>query len=458
MREYELIIDEALQNGLSPLDKITFNAQVLDECLGFKCFRSGLGLYEPLENPLTTIDFEYNWPFPQVVSGEGYRFLIIRESDRDTCYIIEDDLTPTWIGELVAAIVGWGTLVEVADFGEYAIMVNGVAYVYWDVTTSTWQLSPASATIPLMRTICNFKGQAVGGNITSAWHDCDETFYIWSKIGSLDFTPEQDNTAGYRRCPFGGEVLNVRRLGDHVIGYSSKGITRMSPVGEPAVTFSFHELDGVGLVNQGAVAGNYGRHVYVGTDYRLKTITSEGIKDLGYKLFMEELKGEDIIVTYNQLNDEFYIGNSSKTYLYTLSGLTEVPQHPSAVWSASGESYMIPDAEDDFEPMIATAPFDMGYRGRKHLVSIESDLVIVDRPQAAADYYTSPISYGTTPFKPMNNEGIAFIGVSGNAFRARIKFDPTYDGSTLSYIKVRYKMEDLRGIRGVYAPSPRGQS
>jgi hypothetical protein len=461
MREYELIIEDAFRNGLTPFEHISFNQQLLTECLGFRVGKIGLELYEQKESPLSAaLDLSYDWPFPQVVEGERYRFLIIRDSEiyhEDVVYLINDDSSVTYVTSVDELTYGVGELMELADFGLYAIMTNGVVMLYWDTVTSTWTVITSSTTIPMLRTICNFRGQAVGGGVLSTWHDCDETFYIWSKIGEIDFTPEQDNLAGFRRCPFGGSVYHTRQLGGHVIGYSSKGITKLSPVSEPVVTFGFSELEDIGLVNKGAIDGSLKRHIYVDEQYNLKSVNEEGIQDLGYKNFMEDLKGSDIIVKYDRLKGDFYIGNETKTFLLSPNGLSEIPQHPSALWSVNGETYMLPATEDDFEALVVTSPFDMGYAGQKTVFVIESDVFPVLSPMAAVDYYLNPVSYGTTDFKPLNNQGAASVIASGNAFAVRLKFDPTYDGTVLSRIKVRYKMSDLRSIRGVYAPPPRGQ-
>jgi len=84
--------------------------------------------------------------------------------------------------------------------------------IYWNTISNAWHKIVTSPTIPMMRTVCNFKGQAVGGGVLSPWYDCDETFYVWSKIGSIDFTPDQDNESGYRRCPYGGKYLMLDEL------------------------------------------------------------------------------------------------------------------------------------------------------------------------------------------------------------------------------------------------------
>ncbi|MBU2249635.1 MAG: hypothetical protein KKD77_23005 [Gammaproteobacteria bacterium] len=466
MREFELVIDEALRKGLSPEEKVPFNTQVLANCLGFRCGKAGLEAYETLDNPLPiTVDMFYDWPFPQFIAGKGYGILVIRDTvnqEDDVYSVSEDHQTITSIFNVDELTFGKGTPMEVADFGEYIFMTNGVIMIYWDPALTAWFPTVAVATIPMMRTVCNFKGQAVGGNIVSAWHDCDETFYIWSKIGSMDFTPDENNEAGYRRCPYGGEVYHVRRIGDHVVGYSSKGITLISPVlvspvAESIPTFGFKEISDIGLINRGAMNGNLNRHVYVGEDYILREITSEGIRELGYEHFMKLLAGEDIIVNYDPSKKDFYIGNSTKTFLLSPYGLTEVKQHPSAVWRRNNETNMIPDVADVDSSYLCSEAFDIGYRGQKTIFSIESDIFLGEGIEAGVDYTHDLVNWHNEYYKPINDQGVAAIIASGNAFRFRLRFATINEDARIGYIKARYKMTDLRGIRGVYAPSPRGQ-
>jgi len=143
--------------------------------------------------------------------------------------------------------------------------------------------------------------------------------------------------------------------------------------------------------------------------------------------------------------------------LLSPKGLTEIPQHPSAVWRRNKETYCLPEIVDDYDALIVTSPFDMGYAGQKTVFSMETDILFVKDPEVAVSYYNDVLTFGTTDYVPLNDQNIAAIIVSGNAFDFRLRYDPLYDNSRLSYIVVRYKMTDLRGIRGVYAPAPRGQ-
>ena len=457
MREFELIIDEAFKNGLSPESKLPFNSQFLYRCLGFRCGRAGLERHGALGNPLpVTVDMHYNWPFPQFLTGELYNILVIRDNvlAKDIVYSVNDDHS---VVSLVAS-VNQGTLMEVADFGEYIFMTNGVIIIYWNPALAAWATTTATIAFPMLRTVCNFNGQLVGGNVVSVWHDCDETFYVWSKIGSADFAPWIDNEAGYRRCPYGGEVYHTRKLGDIVVGYSSKGIVAIYPVSSPVPGYGFKEFSNIGVINRGAVGTGLMNHIYVGEDYILREVTKEGVKELGYQSYMEELGNvEDIIVNYDPANEDFYISNSSKTYLLSPNGLTEVMQHPSAVWRRDNESYMLPDAEDLDKPYLCTEVFDMGYKGQKTIFSMESDAMLVTGPEAGIDYANDLTTWHNEFYKPINNMGIAAITTAGNMFRFRLKFSTVDEETVIGYLRARYKMTDLRGIRGVYAPPPRGQ-
>lgn len=477
MREYELIIDEALKKGLSPGREIPSGTDYLWVAKGFRVGRFELEGYVVCnDDPLTgLVDMLYSWPFPQFIQGERYNFLVIRDSvvnNEDKIYVVTDDYTVTHIFDCDELTFGESQLMEVADFGEYAIMTNRAVMIYWSVPLTDWHEIRSSATIPMMGTMCNFKGQIVGGNVRGvwnvvtgvydAWHDCNETFYIWSKIGSADFTPDQGNLAGYRRDPYGGEVYHTRRLGDVVIGYSNKGITKLTPVSDPAPTFKFDELEGVGLINKGAVDGDLNRQVYVGADLILREITREGIKELGYFQYMHSIEGgEDIIVKYDKRLKDFYIGNSKETYLLSPHGLTEVPQHPSAIWSIppwdEDESVMLPTTVDDEYYMIGTGILDMGYRGQKTIFSIETDALLILEPEVAAWWMESFVTMGETKWVPINKQGIAALICSGSDLAVAIRFTTVASTMRLNYIKVRYKMTDLRGIRGVYAPPLRGQ-
>jgi len=474
MREFEYIFDNGLKVGLSPEDNLPSQSQALFDAIGFRCGKVWIEGYECKDDPLPAVfedcavTLHHVWPFPQMLIGKTYHICVIRDpvNAEDGIYLIsEDNLIATHIFSVDVLTFGTGTIMEMADFGEFCVLANGVITVRMDPTFPAWVADIATATMPLLRTVCNFKGQLVGGGVTSDWYDCDEKFYVWSRIGEFNCVPDRKNTAGYRRDPFGGDVYHTRRLGNNVIGYSSKGVTLIFPVEKPAATFGFDELYDKGPINRGAMAFSldYKQHVFVDEELNVCKVTSNGVEVLGYHSFMEQLddEGEDIIVLYDPGDKDFYIGNSKKTYLLSPYGLTEVQQHPSAVWRAEPgrqKTYVCPaTVEDGFEPFIQTSSFDMNYRGHKTIFSVECGAMISEGMQICVGWANDLYTWDYTDWVETSDSGIAPIIINGADFVLMVKFSAVYRITRVSFIKARYKMTDLRGLRGVYAPPPRGQ-
>ena len=453
MREYELKIDEAFEKGLNPLTRSFDGAPYLDECYWFRLANGGLEMFKPFKSPfLVNFNIVKAWPFPQVIQGEKYTLLFNKNEDITEVYIVDEESTT-----LISNTIPHSELFEVADFGLYAIATNGQRYLHLDVGPPiTWEVFTTTTAIPLVRTLINYNGQPVGGGVLSNWYNCDETFYIWGKIGEMDFTPDRRNEAGYRRCPYGGEVMNVRQLGNNIVGYSTKGITLMYPSESPIPTFGFKHMSDVGIINKGAVDGSKFKHVYVGSDYVLRLVTSEGIQELGYSIYMKRLEGQ-ILVIHDKEKDDFYIGDGNHCFLLTSKGMTEVPQNFSALWRFGGEMVAIPDDIEGADGYIISATHDMGYRGQKTVFTIECDATRVEDLRASVDYSNALNDVNSSTLKPVNNQGIASVIASGNQFRFKLRLNPLYTDTKISYLKARYKMTDLRGIRGVYAPPLRGQ-
>ena len=458
MREYYITIDDALRTGLKPEIKVPKNSPVLSECYGYRVGRLGLEGLPGLTNPLPdTVDLSYSWPFPQFLMGEGYRILVVRNSftvEDDVYSLSEDYATATLIFSVDALTYGQGTLMELADFGEYAFMTNGVIMIWWSALLDGWMKETAVTTIPMMRTVCNFKGQMIGGCVESVWYDCDEKSIVWSDIGSANFTLDEKNEAGYRRDLYGGEVYHVKRLGDNVVVYSSKGVTLMSPAG---TTFGFKELHGVGVLNRGAVGGDLNSHAFVDKDFTAWRVTSKGLEKVGYQGYMDNLTNDDVIVTHDQNDNDFYISDGVKTYLLSPKGLTEHPGYTSAVWYDQ-VLYGLPATDEDSTtmPYVKSDVIDMGYGGEKTIFTVEVD---IEGVEVAVEYRSrKKDAFKRTPFKPINDSGIASILVAGVEFRIIVRsleFELLTEGP--DYITVRWKMTDLRGLRGIYAAPPRGQ-
>jgi len=467
VREFYTIIDEALLKGLKPEARIPRNSSYLQECSGFRIGKKAIEGIETLRNPLpSALDVYYDWPFPQFLKQERYKILIVRDSVtnmEDVVYSLDASYTATQIFVIDELTYGKGTLMELADFGSYAFMTNGAIMIYWDVGINDWQEVTVHANIPMMRTVCNFKGQMIGGCVLSDWHSCDEKFIVWSKIGEADFTPYRKNEAGFRRDPFGGEVYHVRRLGNNVVVYSSGGITLMNPVTSPAATFGFKEIHKVGLKNRGAMNGDYRQHVFVDLENTAWHLSEEGLKELGYIEYLEELNSGDNIVNFNSYKGDFYISDGVRSLLLSPNGMTNYPNSVNAIWYDDEGSYGLcglPETPSgSIETLLVSHVIDMGYRGQKTIFSVELGASSMTDAEVAIDWrMNSSVGFQRTNFVPVNLEGIASIIAAGTEFRICVKSSDFARGTAdLDYITARWKMTDLRGLRGIYAAPPRGQ-
>ena len=456
MREYELVIDEALKGGLNSSDDTPTNTQTLTECFGLRLGLSGLEAYKYADNPLL-VQLSYSHPFPQYIQGNTYDFLISRSTADQLLYIYTvSDNTPTLITTIDEKVYGLGGLFTLADFGRYIFLTNGLVSIIYDVTSGAFTTMTYSSTIPLIKHVTNFKGQMFGGNVNSSWYDCNSHYYIWSNIGNLNFTINQQNEAGYRICPFGGEVLGVKLLGDSLIGYSSKGIVEITPVIEPTTSFKFSPIQSTGLLNEGALAGDITKHVFISNDHYLYTITNKGISMLGYRQYMTRLIDDKVVISYDKLNKDFYISDGTTAFLLSPKGLTEIPQTPSTVWSDSNNVYMLPDTLSNPLPYLTTAPFDMGYSGQKTTFVVESDAYGFNSAFAIVNIFNQG-SWKSLNYQQLNDMGVSTNIASSNLFKFTLNFSDITKEFNISRITVRYKMTDLRSIRGVYAPPIRGQ-
>jgi len=457
MREYELEITD-LKKGLRPESRVPVNSNGLIECFGFRCGSYGLEGYEPFSSPVdVTIDLHSNWPFPQVIFNGAYRFLIDRDTTggKDVVYILDVDYEVSETFELPYSTYGTGTLFEVVDFYDYVYITNGLVNIFFDSAYGRWRVGTQVADIPVAHTVCNFKGsQVIGGNISSSWHDCDERSVVWGRIGEMNFTPDKRNTAGFKPVVDGGIVYNTRVFNNSIIVYTSLGVTVMSATESTA--WSWDKLHEVGIVNKGAVGGNDKQHLFVDTENCLWKLSNEGLQRLGYQEFISTLTG-NIIINYESTYGDFYISGSNKCYLLA-NGLSQIPQVPSAVWNDRG-IWCYPDTVSVTLPYLTTDKFDMGYRGSKTIFTIESGIENTDDSYIALDWIANHSqAFQTTPWRLLNKEAIASQIIAGTDFRLLFKCTTADIDSRVDYFKVRYKMTDLRGVRGVYAPPLRGQS
>jgi len=263
------------------------------------------------------------------------------------------------------------------------------------------------------------------------------------------------NEFGMMPMPWQGTVLSIKPLGNNLIVYGDEGITALVPVAEPVPTFGMRHIASTGIASRGAVGGDDSGHVFVDSDGSLWTISSDmSIKRMGYREFFYPMLGNDIVISKEPEEYEYYISDGTDSYVLTSSGLGECYQLITSVEFVGGGAVGMFDTVDsggspDTSGRIVTDILDFSIRGIKTITSL--NLGVSAGVEVALDYrYQSSDSWTRTPFVSTNKEGNAVLRVSALEFRVVIQDDSYLNLDELDYIQVKWQASDKRNIRGGY--------
>jgi len=448
MKEFDFPIAMKLGSGLRPYRSNTRNSDWPITVFNVKASELGLVPFEPVTDRM--VDITYSHPFPQLFIGYQFRLL----ADSAKIYTLDG----SWAKTLRQSGLSTDDIWDFMDFGDYWVLLNGAVIAFYNVSGATYSSMASSSTFPRITTGTAFKGRLVGGNVKTSWHDTDTGSVVWSKIGSVDFTPDKQNTAGYWRTPFDGDVKRVMTLNDVVMVYCENGIVKMTPklIGNTA-TFGFEVITGVGIAAKGGAGGNDKKHVFVDQENFLWRVEGNGqLEKLGYQADMDDLTAANIVVSYDAGRDEFYIADGSTGYLLTQWGLSQVRQVVGSVQYVDGDSAgsYSQASGDDF--LLTTDDLDFGVRGMKTIESLSLGMDDDGTVEARVLYrYDKADSFSNGIWQPVNKEGVVHIGVTAPEFRIALK-SSVYTNVNIDYITAHVKFGDNRYKRGIGGTSNAG--
>ena len=466
MREYSFTIKDL--NGLRVHHKSARNSGGLTGCMNFLPTENGL---LPYKAATSLLDDAYlfdilphkEWPFPQMHHGSVWSLLCFQTK----IYSLDITLDP-WNPTLV---YNFGTMAawdqdntwQIADFHDMVVLTNNAAMLWYNPSTTTWEEISGVTDRPVMGTACNYRGQLIGGNFKEAFHDTDSSFVGWGKIGSFDMTPDAANIAGYKPMPFTGVVRKVLPLNKYIIVYGEGGIVALAP-GEN--TFGHRVLAKYGIMSRDAVYGNDDAHVFIDENGWLRKIGVDlQITELGYQEYFE---GMNYVTNYPSIlfdsnEGDYYISDGDDNYVLTPAGLSEAYQSITSgefIQGAFVGNILLPaDGEEDDlnSSFITTNVYDMGYRARKTVESIEVSFDVAYEANLDDDILcTVSIAYRNKVNEEWsvsagvlcNHEGVARIPCSGVEFMFIVTFND-FTKINLDYITVKYKATDKRFTRGI---------
>ena len=453
MREYEYEIEEHFQNGLRPDESNPTNGPYLVELWNARPSTLGLKPYEATVLPYNSeqsyyiTDHRVIWPFPQVFFTKKYRFV----GTKATMYQVTNGILTSLFG--YDSEERW----DLADFSDYIVAAKDRTKLMVRSISGGWGDTTA---MPKAGTVENMNGQLFLGNLASwsSWTDLTERYLAWSDIGSAAFTLDRRNEAGFREHDFTGPVVEVKKLGNLCVVYGYNGISVFRPVVEPAPTYAYKNIASIGIYNKGAVAGDDKEHCFVGSDGHIYKINEQlEVARSGYQEFILELDNGTVVVLHDPGEGDYYFSDGVRSFILTPKGMCEIFQRISTLTRYNGVKYGVSSDATDTTFLAVTDRMDFGLRGRKTVECIELSASGDGDFSVAIDWRNGPSEVFTrSDWAPVNDQGVATIRISATEFRFAVKCSD-YSDAFLSSAKVRFKMEDMKSIRGVYSPPPRGQ-
>jgi len=480
MREFNFPFQEGLVKGLRAYPNNPYNEQALIDLYNARVGSIGPEGYHNIVNLGSS--FTIAWPFPQVFLGSKYCFIAERTKIHNIGFdsisaslniensdsvldelgeAILDELSEeiTWSGFESLINLPTGGFWDYADFGAFVILSNGSTIAFIDHATDP--ANPAigtmasSSVFPRCRTYCNFKGQIIGGNVQSSWHDCDESSVIWSKIGSADFTPSVSMEAGYKvMSEFTGVVHKVKRFAKGFVIYGANGIVYAEAMDwnlsmYKGLPFGFYEISNVGIPSIKAVSGDDKEHVFVDNLSRIwRWVGQEPPKELGYVEYMEQMDLVDIVVSFDPGKRDYYIADGNKGFLLSPFGLSEIHQLPTSLLHYGGKLYGIAESNNDEGFVLETDVIDFKNRGHKTLVTVELGAENSQPFKLSVGWKSNNTgTFAYSPIKLVNPNGVAYPRVTADDFRIKVT-STSSSGLKFSYMNIRGNMTDIRSVRG----------
>ena len=254
-------------------------------------------------------------------------------------------------------------------------------------------------------------------------------------------------SCGFATMSWRGPVTNMLELGDSVIVYGTDGITSMTPAGKE---YRFDDVASFGVEGY-AVGGGRSEHILIDSDDTMWSITSQGIKKIGYR---QHLIGQqrDRVIVYDPIRDHYYISDGNITFILTRSGLFKTSQVIGDGF-VSDSGFLALCNEINAESRMANfrlSPYNMQINEDKFVSSVHVTGEF-DSGRARV-WYTTRKSKEFKPslWKRINQKGVVNINVNASDFAIEFEMVGNFD---ISQITIYYSVQSKTDLRGPYATS-----
>ena len=520
--EISSVISESMTFGLRKDSRNPRNSVGLTQLVNAKVIsdagRPDLVKFDPIATPvtdsiLTTAGITKTFPFPQLIRGKKVTFLLNNNTiwtvNEGTGAITQLTTYDAYDRPSTKSVTAGG-IWHFMDFYDSWMFFNGTDVIFNDNREEMYGRPNKVFTqsVVTVRTGCDFLGRWIMGGFTSSnfyttewenfWRDWlsrqpvglkfpdapGGNFVSWGIIGGGDMTnlfyldnaikgtvsgahdndrplffeTQRRNEAGFAPMPFQGNVEKCMVLGKNVIVYGEDGIVAMQMAGN---TLGIKKIADFGVADRGAIGGTDKEHVFVDESGYLYRLRENLVPEkLGYQEFFDDMLSNDIAVTYDPGEDEYYICDSSLAFVLTRQGLSEHKYLTTSVVYFNGGAAgifiikgsiqnppFVPLIANDFD--LATDTFDMGLRSLKTIERVSIECTDTTGITVAIDWRhkVSDATFTRTNFNPINDEGDVAFPITAIEFRivlhatnfTLVDIDPL--------IRYHWKVSDKRGIR-----------
>lgn len=500
MKEYSFEIDKQLATGLRRDFRQKKNALNLVECINLEPTSYGLASFAPLKllwtsSQLYNMGIEFKWPFPQLLKlkkftlllGANYIFVVADES-----WELTQLDTYNFYNHSNKRTIKAGHIWQVIDFWDTFILTNGMCTIWYDRHNDKLLVEDS------VRITCgvDYKGRALFGGFdpnhywSAAWkahwaanpstvvgeqpRALGANFVKWTMVGGGDLDQIFDgvvdydhllrNDQGEMPMPHNTLVCHMKKLADKVLIYSYDSVAVVSHKSKPISTISpDRERLANGISSLGALGGNEENHIYVDGKGSLVWIDSRfQVRELGYREYLESMLGTDIIVSYNELFNCYYIANADKTLMLTWDednnrpqGLAEVKQRITSCISIDGDCFGLGSEVEEYEASLCTDVFDLERKGIKSIrwIGLEGEEGLLDETEGSIYFrvhyrYSHRDRFLQTSWHKVNKEGMCYFPIAGVDFKVEMKAND-FRLINISRIIISFQFDDNRFTRGI---------
>lgn len=387
------------------------------------------------------------------------------------------------------AVVGGGAW-HAAELGRGLFLTNGQCLVVRTFNSAITGVPDRFYVVDRpVSSVCGYKGRVVFGGLPEGLWSADWTSILeawvakspmavdhisqldqganmvwWSSIGGDTMallTPPDNplylferNEMGFMPMPWDGKVLAVKSLQDGVMVYGDHGIVALRPILDPFPTFGATVLANFGISGRGSVGGDHRGHTFLDEFGDLWRVGGNfQLQRLGYREFLGHMIGQEMVISHDAWEDEFYVcGENSlgqpQSWLLTPQGLGSCKRQATSVIRHGGRLYGVWHDVAGDEALVTTDVVDFKNVDAKTITTIELGLTTEANVWVGADYRYGPAdAWREGPWVPVNSWGYARVQKTANEFRVKIKADH-YD-LKLDYINVKWQQSGHRTIRGL---------